>query len=235
MKVFSFSLWGNQPNYTKGALAVCDQVASMFPGFWCWFYVHTTVPAEVVSALHERPNVRILIMDCDLETSKPMMWRFKAIDDPSCEAMMPRDTDTRFYLREKFAIQEWLESGKTFHIMRDCPHHWERIMGGMFGTRRIKWSWSEKMTLWPQRGDRDYDQAFLKDVIYPLMKDDMIVHDSFYNYEEGARKFPIDFDPEFHFVGEYVFEDGSRDKRSVELTRREWLAKGGKVGPAGFF
>lgn len=235
VKVFSFSLWGDDGRYMKGAIAVADQVAVMFPGFECWFYIHTGVPATVVEALREKANVRVSIMDCDLTTSKPMMWRFRAIDDPNCEAMMPRDTDTRFYLREKFAIQEWLESGKTFHIMRDCPHHWERIMGGMFGTRRVNFSWTELISLWPQQGHRDYDQAFLKTIIYPRMSTDMMVHDSFYNYEEGARKFPIDFDPDFHFVGEYVFEDGTRDTRSVELTRREWLRKGGAVGPAGLF
>lgn len=235
VKVFSFSLWGAHDRYNKGALAVTDQVASMFPGYECWFYIHTSVPKEIVDALSAKSNVRVTIMDSDLATSKPMMWRFHAIDHPQCEAMMPRDTDTRFYLREKFAIQQWLESGKTFHIMRDCPHHWERIMGGMFGTRKVDWSWFDKIAAWPQRGDRDYDQAFLKEIVYPLIKDDVIVHDSFYNYEADSRKFPINYDPDFHFVGEYVYEDGSRDMKCVELTRREWLAKGGAVGPAGFF
>jgi hypothetical protein len=235
VKVFSFSLWGTHERYLKGALAVADQVAHMFPDFYCWFYAHTSVPSDTVEALQSKPHVRVNVMDCDLATSKPMMWRFAAIDDPQCDVMMPRDTDTRFYLREKFAIQEWLESGKTFHIMRDCPHHWEKIMGGMFGTRKVSWLWSEKMAAWPQRGDRDYDQAFLKEIIYPLMVSNMMVHDSFYNYESDARKFPIDFDPDFHFVGEYVYEDGSRDMRCVELTRREWLSKGGRVGPAGVF
>lgn len=235
VKVFSFSLWGDGVRYLKGAEVVVDQVVTMFPGFECWFYIHTSVPASTVKILSEKPNVRIFIMDCDLKTSKPMMWRFRAIDNPDCDAMMPRDTDTRFYLREKFAIQEWLESGKTFHIMRDCPHHWEHIMGGMFGTRKVGWSWGELIDIWPQVGDRDYDQKFLKEFIYRRMLGDMMVHDSFYDYQECARNFPIDFDPDFHFVGEYIHEDGSRDMRSVELTRREWLAKGGKVGPPGIF
>jgi len=219
----------------KGAEAVADQVATMFPGYECWFYIHTSVPQDTIEALRARKNVRVEIMDADLTTSKPMMWRFYAIDHPQCEVMMPRDTDTRFYLREKLAIEEWLDSGKAFHIMRDCPHHWERIMGGMFGTRKVGWSWFDKISLWPQRGHRDYDQAFLKEVIYPLMVGNMMVHDSFYNYEAEARKFPINYDPDFHFVGEYVYEDGSRDTKSVDLTRREWLSKGGGVGPAGLF
>ncbi len=221
--------------YMVGALKVVDQIEKLYPDFQCWFYIHTSVPAEYIVKLLIKKNVKVIIMDCDLETSKPMMWRFKAIDDPECEVMMPRDTDTRFYLREKFAIQQWLESGKTFHLMRDCPHHFESIMGGMFGTRKVEWSWSELIDKWQQDGHRDYDQKFLKMVIYPKMKENMMVHDSFYNYESFALKFPIDFDPDFHFVGEYVDENDTRHMSSVNLTRREWLAKGGKVGPAGFF
>lgn len=235
VKVFSFSLWGNAPRYTQGALAVADQVAVMFPGFECWFYIHTNVPQDIVDTLRLKSHVRVLIIDDDLDTSKPRMWRYRAIDDPTCEIMMPRDTDTRFYLREKFAIQQWLDSGKTFHIMRDCPHHWETIMGGMFGARKTGWTWCDLIDKYIKKGDYDYDQRFLKENIYPKIKDNMMVHDSFYNYNEGALKFPIDFDPDFHFVGEYVYEDGGRDIRSVDLTRREWFAKGGKVGPTGFF
>ena len=235
MKVFSFSLWGSAKRYLIGAIEVSKQVGVMFPGFECWFYIHSTVPEDIVIDLLKMDHVKIIRMDCDLETSKPMMWRFQAIDHPDCDIMMPRDTDTRFYLREKLAIEKWLESGKAFHIMRDCPHHWQRIMGGMFGTKKHSWNWGDKIASWKQVGVRDYDQIFLKEVIYPLVVDDIMVHDSFYNYEKDSCKFPIDFDPEFHFVGEYVFEDGSRDMSCVNLTRKEWLAKGGSVGPAGLF
>ena len=38
---------------------------------------------------------------------------------PLVEIMMPRDTDTRIFLREKLAVDEWLKSGKLIHIMRD--------------------------------------------------------------------------------------------------------------------
>jgi hypothetical protein len=234
MKVFSFSLFGEQLKYLNGALAMADQALHMFPGFECWFYIHKNVSREFIDKLEEKPNVRIFIRNEELNNSRPLMWRFEAIDHPDCDVMMPRDTDTRFYLREKFAIQQWLESNKVFHIMRDCPHHYERIMAGMFGVRKTDFEWSEKMYNWPQIGG-NYDQKFLAEVIYPLMVGNTMIHDSFYNYEEDACKFPIDFDPDFHFVGEYVFEGGLRDTRSVELTRREWLAKGGKVGPAGFF
>ena len=35
--------------------------------------------------------------------------------------------------REVAAVNDWLTTKKTFHIMRDNPMHNTRIMGGAFG------------------------------------------------------------------------------------------------------
>ncbi len=62
-----------------------------------------------------------------------------------------------------------------------------------------------------QNHDRDYDQNFLRDFIYPLINDNSMIHESFHKYEgEKCLNFPVDFDSEFHFVREYVFEDENR-------------------------
>ena len=50
-----------------------------------------------------------------------MFWRFAAIDDHDVEVMLSRDTDSRLTLREKAAVDDWLSSGKLFHVMRDHP------------------------------------------------------------------------------------------------------------------
>ena len=76
--------------------------------------------------------------DITNEYSTPMMWRFEPIDDPEVEIIMSRDTDTRFTQREKLAVNEWLSTNKTFHIMRDHPHHNFCILGGMFGTKKYQ-------------------------------------------------------------------------------------------------
>ena len=129
-----------------------------------------TVPNEIVEELEKMENVKIIFKTGDLLTNKPMMWRFEAIDDPDVEIMMSRDTDTRFLPREKLAVDEWLESGKTFHIMRDHPHHYYEILGGMFGTRKIPGitSWKMEMDKFVQKDSRMYDQHFLRDMIYPM-------------------------------------------------------------------
>ena len=221
-KVISFSLWGNNPTYNIGAIKNADQAKIIYPEFECWFYIHIdSVPKETIDKLILLDNVKIIYKSGDLSLIKPMMWRFEAIDDPNVEIMMSRDTDTRIYQREKLAVGEWLNSNKLFHIMRDHPHHQFYILGGMFGTRKIPdiSSWLNIINNYNQNGNRMYDQDFLKDKIYPHIKDCSIVHASFHKFEEHSKPFPIDYNDELNFVGEYVFEDESRSKEHIEILK----------------
>ena len=47
--------------------------------------------------------------------------------------MISRDADSRLSLREKEAVEKWINSDKDFHIMRDHPHHYYPILGGTWG------------------------------------------------------------------------------------------------------
>jgi len=222
MKVISFSLWGTGSQYLIGALKNADLALNLYPDFECWFYIHRpTVPQEIISQLSVKPNVKIFIRDGDLNTSKPMMWRFEAIDNPDVEIMMSRDTDTRILSREVLAVREWINSDKLFHIMRDHPHHGNNIMGGMFGIKKgCVVNWGNLINECVQQGQRDYDQNFLANIIYPLVIDNSMIHATFHRNESHAKPFPIPYDSEFKFVGEYVYADDSRSNYHImELTR----------------
>ena len=65
-----------------------------------------------------------------------MFWRFEPAGEEDVDVMISRDTDSRLNLREKFAVEEWLESDKGFHIMRDHPHHGYPVLGGMWGANK---------------------------------------------------------------------------------------------------
>jgi protein O-GlcNAc transferase len=221
MRVISFSLWGDNPNYTYGAIRCAEQAQDMYPDFICWFYIHEpSVPKNIINTLSTMKNVRIIFKSGDLATAKPMMWRFEAIDDPDVEIMMSRDTDTDFLLREQLAVKEWIDSRKTFHIMRDHPHHGYHIMGGMFATRKIAEIpiWKDEMDTIVQTGPRNYDQKFLRDFIYPRVVNDSVIHASFNPYEPHCQDFPIKYDHTYKFVGEYVYVDGTRSlKHTTDL------------------
>ena len=217
VNVITFSLWGDKPIYNVGAIKNVELAKQYYPNFECWFYIHSpTVPENTIIELQKLENVKIIFKDGDLNTTKPETWRFEAIDDPNVEIMMSRDTDTRILLREKLAVDEWLESGKIFHIMRDHPYHSSSIQAGMFGTKKNSNipSLCNLINNYNQKCIRGYDQEFLRDIIYPIIKNDVMIHASFckQNGETGnyVKPFPIPYDVDYHFVGEYVYDDESR-------------------------
>jgi hypothetical protein len=65
-----------------------------------------------------------------------------------------------------------------------------------------------------------YDQNFLEDFIYPLVKESIIIHASFHKYEGNkCKNFPIPYDNEFNFVGEYVYADESRSQSHIDALK----------------
>jgi len=223
-KVISFSLWGDNPTYNIGAIKNAEMALTFYPDFECWFYIHTeSVPKNTIETLKTIPNTKIICKEGELlhENCKPRTWRFEPIDDLEVEIMISRDTDTRITLREKLAVDEWLSSDKVFHIMRDHPHHSFWILAGMFGTKKISQisSWRDIMDKYNKSDNRMYDQDFLRDHIYPLVKDNSIIHASFHKYEDHATDFPINYDDDLRFVGEYVYHDETRSQLHIDILK----------------
>lgn len=230
-KVISFSLWGNEEKYSIGAIKNAELALIHYPDFECWFYIHVdSVPNNIIEQLRHMPNTKIILRSGDLNNMIPMTWRFETIDDPDVEINLSRDTDTRILLREKLAVDEWLQSDKLFHIMRDHPHHMNNktpIMGGMFGTRKIPsmlWHNAIHNTPLSDGGHTHYnkDQNFLFKCIYPLIKNNCMIHSTFGGVlnEQNIKKFPINYCKDYQFVGGYVFEDERVSKQHIDMLKR---------------
>jgi len=153
-----------------------------------------------------------------------MSWRFETIDEPNVEIMLCRDVDTRILEREVIATKEWIESGKTFHIMRDHPYHkgWP-IFAGLFGTRKIKSLESWKKILGEKKfiKYRTSDQDFLKYYIYPLIKDDCIIHDNFWRPEKNCQYFTTKYNEKCDFIGMYVYSDESKCEDHIKTIQNK--------------
>ena len=83
-----------------------------------------------------------------------------------------RDLDSRLNSRERAAVEEWLQSDKDFHFMRDHPQHGTEVLGSAWGTKlhnpdvRAEWktSWANGMKdsiFWAKRTEKGPDQVFL--------------------------------------------------------------------------
>jgi len=189
-KVISFSLWGDNPKYTYGAIKNAYLVKEIYPGWICRFYIGRSVPGDVVDHLKKIDNTEVVLKDEHGDWTG-MFWRFYVAGEPDVEVMLSRDTDSRLNVREKEAVDEWLASDKNFHIMRDHSGHCTKIMGGMWGVKYPKLKNIEEMISSYHKGDFwQVDQNFLKEVIYPIIKDDSMVHDEYHKFESHARPFP---------------------------------------------
>ena len=203
MKVIAFSLWGDNTRYTLGALQNASLAKLVYPEWVCRFYVGQSTPDHIVQLLREFNNVEIISMKEEGDWTG-MFWRFLAAGDPTIDAVIVRDCDSRLWFREKGAVDEWLKSNTDFHIMRDNPEHGTPILGGMWGVRGGVFPDMEELIENYTKGDFwQVDQNFLKDIIYPKIKDRALVHDAYFE----DFPFPEDrlcnlFPNNNHFVGQ---------------------------------
>ena len=206
-KVISFSLWGDNPKYTIGAIENAKLVNEIYEGWIGRFYCGKSVPENIIESLKNIPNTEVIMMDEDGNWTG-MFWRFLACKD--CDVMVSRDTDSRLSLREKLAVDEWLESDKDFHIMRDHPYHTTEILGGMWGCRNnILKDIESEMSEYNKGDFWQVDQNFLREKIYPKVVQNSFVHDSFFSIEPNKKLFPSERVNK-EFVGDVFDENNKR-------------------------
>lgn len=190
MKIISFSLWGKNLKYTIGAIKNAKLAKIIYPDWKCCFHIGNDVDQFVVDEL---TRLDCAIFKYDSSGWNGMFWRFFLAN--SNDVVISRDTDSRLNTREKLAVDEWLSSDKDFHIMRDHSHHGTEILGGMWGCRNgILFGIDDLINNYPKDNLYQIDQKFLKDVIYPKIYDNVLVHDDFVRpniyYHPNTKSFP---------------------------------------------
>ena len=209
--IVAYSLWGDHPMYWVGSLRNIEQVSKYFPGWICRFYIDKNCKKELIDTI-KGDNVEVVLVDSK-DSFHGMFWRFWAAEDPEVDIFLSRDCDSRFSDREVSAINEWLESDKDFHIMRDHPYHTVPILGGMWGCRRgimRKIGFIKMIESWNQFSRKGIDQDFLGRCVYPLIYKNDMEHSEF-NLRFGGeiRPFPY-IRKDYEFVGDVFDENDER-------------------------
>jgi len=205
-KIISFSLWGENPIYNIGAIKNAELAKKIYPGWICRYYLGKSVPLTIIQELKKFDNTEIFVMN-EIGDWSGMFWRFYPASESDVGIMISRDTDSRLNIREKAAVDEWLESNKDFHIMRDHPYHATEILGGMWGVRNQLLSNMRQMIYEYIKGDFwQVDQNFLKEKVYPLIKENTLIHDEFFE----KKPFP-------HLRASYEFIGQAFDEKDIAL------------------
>jgi len=188
-------LFGNREIDLRGALALADQVPAIFRGCRFLIYVDAkTVPNSTIQKLEEKNAV---IVKFDVNQMQSEGWqltvdayrvlRFLAIDRDDWDYILFRDLDSTIILREVAAVEEWLDSDLSFHIMRDHYYHYTPILAGMWGIKRsgkrlFEPSCAERLKAFlPKRQHhKTTDQQFLADDVFPRIVNYTMTHCPYY-------------------------------------------------------
>lgn len=201
-KVISYSLWGAKPEYTVGALKNAELAKEIYPDWICRFYAGKNTCIKTILGLCLLDNTEIFIMNEEGDWNG-MFWRFSIASDLTVDVAIIRDTDSRLSMREKYAVDEWLDSDKGFHIMRDHPYHQIEICGGMWGIKKgVLPQMHDLIESFEKQNCWQTDQNFLKEKVYHLIKDNTMVHDPYFE----KKPFPSE-----RIKGEFVGQQFNAD------------------------
>ena len=216
-KVISFSLWGNNPKYTIGAVRNAELIPLIYPGWIGRFYCANTVPINIIEKLSNLNSEIVKINEPGNFTGS--FWRFTAISDQDVDVMISRDTDSRLTNREALAVKFWLESGKLFHVMRDHPFHSVKILAGMWGAKKpILENMKKLIDKYKKENYKQVDQEFLHKVIWPKVKRKVYINDPFFDKKPFPEK-----RNNLEFVGK-VWDENENTIPEHEIALQEYLS-----------
>jgi len=213
--VISFSLWGARDIYCLGAVINARICRYVYPSWVARFYVGRDVPESVIRAL-AFANAEIIHAETEFPSFPSYFWRFIVANDPSVRRFMCRDTDSRVTSREAVLVRDWIDSNRSFHVIRDHVLHNDLMLAGMWGGHS-----SPSLSL-PQlmasyfngtvTNKYGHDQRFLAREIWPRIKGSVYVNDPHY------RTPPVRSVRHHHVFGSGHIGEGYQDE---VLVRKE--------------
>ena len=195
--VIAFSIWGTELRYLKGALTNAIVARYLYPGWTARFYTDRSTPAGFLDEL-KRNGAEVVQID-DLDAKRfGLFWRFLVEDDPEVDLYLVRDADAVMNVKERWAVADWLNSGKAFHVMRDSPQHSELILAGLWGAHRgnigeMRGRIESAVAAGRSIGNYvNHDQHFLRAEIWPIVRNSVKIHDEHFDFMSPTR-----FSPDF--------------------------------------
>jgi len=221
MNVFSFTLYGSNPKYTKGMIENVNIIQKKFPTWYVYIY-YFDIPMWVETVLRRYSNVKMI--PAEFHDIRARMERYYPIDNPDVSIMIVRDSDSRIHDRDEWCIRQFLESDKVLHMIRDHPHHDWKIMSGLWGIKKegVPFNFRSKVHEYLRNNSIKWcsDMDFLGDTVYPILSSKSLVHGMIrMSNEETLIEIPFPV-VNHDFCGQVMdYPDGSDVPRHIYLDR----------------
>jgi hypothetical protein len=202
--VIAFSLWGHDRRYIDGAIFNSIVTRYLYPGWSVRIYHDDSLPEDARRTLLAQGAALVRAPEDMPAARYGLFWRFLVEDDPAVDRYLVRDADSVMNIKERAAVEDWLASNRAFHVMRDLPTHSELILAGMWGAVRGNIG-EMRQRIEAHLGAQNRvlnnvttDQVFLRNTIWPIVRQDVLVHDAHFEFGEPRR-----YREEFHLPRRY--------------------------------
>jgi hypothetical protein len=171
-KVIALSVWGPNIRYRVGALKNIELSKTLFPDWEIYLYTDNT---NWVTSKHD--GLKTIQMH-SYGNWDGLFWRFIPFFDTE-GFVLSRDADSRLSEREKKAVDEWIQSGKSFSIIRDHIRHFDfPMLGGMWGAKTpLNKDLIQKFNGIKNRNHYAANQEFLAVEVWPIVQNDVFIHE----------------------------------------------------------
>jgi hypothetical protein len=187
--IIAFSLFGGDSRYCEPAVLNVQEQPDIYPDWVCRFYVDGSVPENVIGRLRSGGGQVVRVAGTVAQWPGPI-WRLLALNDPQAHRILFRDADAVISRREAKAVEQWIASGKRFHMVRDSWAHTELMLAGLWGV--IAGSLPplgqlmERFLSGPLESRRFADQDFLRQYVWPYARASLMQHDSVFGFMDAV-------------------------------------------------
>uniref|UniRef100_A0A7S3G6R7 EGF-like domain-containing protein n=1 Tax=Palpitomonas bilix TaxID=652834 RepID=A0A7S3G6R7_9EUKA len=197
-RVVAFNAMGKRPDVLAGLVDNARDMPTFYPLWEMHIYTDGSIPEETIKQLRIAGGkfIKMVNVKGAMVGLPSSFWSLGATWKDVDDVVIFRDPTSRFSWREVEAVQEWIDSGKDAHVMRDLDSHTAALPANMWGVRtgRLRESLDEVAKQWfrDSQGNSMPDfTEFLNDQVWPRIRGSVLQHDTFNCEEhEGSQPFP---------------------------------------------
>lgn len=179
--VISFCLYSSKTTYTLGMKENILLGQKFFPDWEIRIYYNDIIPDTFIN---EYIKLGAICIKCENKMNlQCILWRFFPLDDESVHHWISRDVDSRLSKRDANLVNQWIQSNKTLHCIRDHKYHCNAIMGGMFGINNkffhAKYKFKKIVEIISElykKNIYNVEQDFLNNNLWNVLKHDVMCH-----------------------------------------------------------
>jgi len=206
-KLITFCVFGDSPVYLEGLFKNLDLAKILYPDWISRIYVFKECEF-LIPRINEYDQVEPILIS-KLGNYYSTLYRFLPLGEPGISYFISRDTDSRLSYREREAVDQWIFSGKKYHIMKDHPFHYTPeypVLAGMWGALGGLVPDIQEQIINFINKENNYkgvDQKFLYHLYHKCIINDNLSHNSSFPSERNYDRDKI------YFVGQAFDESNN--------------------------